>query len=46
MKDIIREGDPILRKVASDVELPPTAEEKNILESMLEFLKKIAKMKN
>ncbi|PWU69001.1 peptide deformylase [Gracilibacillus dipsosauri] len=39
MKDIIREGDPILRKVASDVELPPTAEEKNILESMLEFLK-------
>lgn len=39
MKDIIREGDPILRKVAEPVQLPPTDEEKALLKDMLQFLK-------
>ncbi|HET7657166.1 MAG TPA: peptide deformylase [Bacillales bacterium] len=39
MKDIIREGNPILRQVAKEVDLPPTDEEKEILEEMLQFLK-------
>lgn len=38
MKDIIREGNPILRQVAKEVSLPPSQEEKNILQSMLEYL--------
>ncbi|MFT8870920.1 MAG: peptide deformylase [Sporolactobacillus sp.] len=39
MQDIIREGNPILRAVAEEVALPPTAEEQDTLRSMLAFLK-------
>ncbi len=39
MKDIIREGHPTLTKQASDVELPMTDTDKDILFSMMEFLK-------
>lgn len=39
MKDIIREGNPILREVATEVDLPATEEEKETLREMLEFLK-------
>lgn len=39
MKDIIREGNPLLEQVAAEVKLPPTNEEKKILEDMLQFLK-------
>ncbi|WP_099157938.1 peptide deformylase [Virgibacillus ndiopensis] len=39
MKDIVREGHTSLREVAKDVSLPPTKEEKNLLNDMLEFLK-------
>lgn len=39
MKNIIREGNPILRAVAKEVPMPPTAEEQKILRDMLEFLK-------
>lgn len=39
MKDIIKEGDPILRKTAAPVALPPTEEEKQTVAQMLEFLK-------
>src|SRR5690625_4305102 len=39
MKDIVREGHPALRKRSAEVDLPPTDEEKNILESMLQYLK-------
>lgn len=39
MKDIVREGDPILRKVAKEVELPASKEDKDTLTSMLEYLK-------
>ncbi|MGO4887958.1 peptide deformylase [Anaerobacillus sp. MEB173] len=38
MKDIIREGNPILRQVAKEVELPPSKEDKETLEKMIEFL--------
>jgi peptide deformylase len=39
MDDIVREGHPTLREVAKEVALPPTEEEKNLLNEMLEFLK-------
>lgn len=39
MKDIIREGNPILRQTAKEVELPPSEEEKETIEKMLQFLK-------
>ncbi|QGH34374.1 peptide deformylase [Gracilibacillus salitolerans] len=39
MKDIVREGNSVLTQVAEEVELPPTAEEKETLEEMLQFLK-------
>ncbi|PSL50855.1 peptide deformylase [Salsuginibacillus halophilus] len=39
MKDIVREGHPVLREVAEAVELPPTEENKETLEEMLQFLK-------
>ncbi len=39
MKDIIREGHPTLRKVAEEVILPASEEEKEILANMLEFVK-------
>ncbi|MFC4404721.1 peptide deformylase [Gracilibacillus xinjiangensis] len=39
MKDIVREGDPVLRQVAEEVQMPPTDEEKETLNKMLTFLK-------
>lgn len=38
MKDIIRDYHPTLRKVAEEVPMPPSEEEKKILREMLEFL--------
>jgi peptide deformylase len=38
MEDIIRDGHPTLRKVAEDVLLPPSEEDKEILASMMEFV--------
>ena len=39
MNDIVREGNPALREVAKDVSLPPNKVDKELLESMLLFLK-------
>ncbi|RYL95449.1 peptide deformylase [Sporolactobacillus sp. THM7-4] len=39
MKDIIREGNPVLRQIAKEVTLPASEEEKDTLRKMLEFLK-------
>jgi len=39
MKDIVREGHPSLEKVAKEVDLPITQEEKQLLKDMLTFLK-------
>jgi len=39
MKDIVRDGHPALRKKSQQVQIPPTKEEKDILNKMLEFLK-------
>ncbi|MBM7837494.1 peptide deformylase [Alkalihalobacillus xiaoxiensis] len=39
MDQIVREGHPVLRQVAQPVNLPLTVEDKNTLQSMLEFLK-------
>lgn len=38
MKDIVRDGHPALRKVASDVQMPPAAEDKAVLQSLLEYV--------
>lgn len=38
MNDIIRDGHPTLRKVAEEVALPPSAEDKQILKSLLEYV--------
>lgn len=38
MKDIIRDGHPTLRKVAKEVELPPSSEDIEILNRIEEFL--------
>jgi len=38
MKEIVREGHPALREKSEIVALPPSAEEKKMLEDMLEFL--------
>ncbi|MCM3214889.1 peptide deformylase [Niallia taxi] len=38
MKDIIRDGHPTLRKVAEEVSIPASKEDKQILESMMEYL--------
>ncbi|EOR26844.1 peptide deformylase [Cytobacillus oceanisediminis] len=38
MTDIIRDGHPTLRKVATEVSMPPTEEEKALLKSMMEYL--------
>lgn len=38
MKDIVREDHPILRKVADEVSLPPSNEDKNTLKEMREYL--------
>lgn len=39
MKDIVRDGHPTLRKIASEVKMPPTEEDKQILKEMLEYVK-------
>ncbi len=39
MKDIIRDGHPTLRKVAEEVPLPPSEEDRRILASLLEYVK-------
>lgn len=39
MKDVRREGDPILTQVATEVELPASEEDKQTLRDMLQFLK-------
>lgn len=38
MRDVIREGNPTLRKIAEEVSLPASNEDKEILRSMMEFL--------
>lgn len=38
MEDIIRDGHPTLRKVAAEVQMPPSEEEKKILKDLLEYL--------
>ncbi|MBO9130332.1 peptide deformylase [Bacillus sp. 165] len=38
MKDIIREGHPVLREVAKEVPLPPSEEDIHTLKSMIEFV--------
>ncbi|WP_270181715.1 peptide deformylase [Alkalihalobacillus sp. CinArs1] len=38
MKDVRREGDPILTQVAEEIELPATEAEKQTLQDMLQFL--------
>ncbi|MFD1018006.1 peptide deformylase [Thalassobacillus hwangdonensis] len=39
MDDIVREGHPVLREVAKEVELPPSDEDKKTLNEMLQYLK-------
>ncbi|WP_425438860.1 peptide deformylase [Pelagirhabdus alkalitolerans] len=39
MKDVVREGHPSLTKVAKEVKLPATDEDKKLLHDMLEFVK-------
>ncbi|SIS38145.1 peptide deformylase [Salimicrobium flavidum] len=39
MDDIVREGHPALRKKAEPINLPPTEEEEQTLEDMLQFIK-------
>lgn len=39
MEDIIRDGHPTLRKIAKEVPTPPSEEDKQILESMMEYIK-------
>lgn len=39
MNDIVREGNPALREIAKDVSLPPSKEDKELLDNMLLFLK-------
>ena len=38
MEDIIRDGHPSLRKVAAEVSMPPTEEDKKILFNLLEYV--------
>jgi peptide deformylase len=38
MEDIIRDGHPTLRKVAEEVTLPPSEEDKQLLSSLLEYV--------
>lgn len=39
MDDIVRDGHPVLRKVAEEVQLPPSQEDMAILESLMEYVK-------
>ncbi|MEK4030348.1 MULTISPECIES: peptide deformylase [Bacillaceae] len=38
MKDIVREGHPVLREKAADIALPPSEEDKEIAKSLLEYV--------
>jgi peptide deformylase len=38
MDDIIRDGHPTLRKIAAEVAMPPSEEDKNTLKSLLEYV--------
>ncbi|WP_332632261.1 peptide deformylase [Halalkalibacter flavus] len=38
MKDVVREGDPVLRKIAEEVSLPASEEDRKILQEMLDFV--------
>lgn len=39
MDDIVRDGHPVLRKVAEEVSMPPSQEDKAVLESLIEYVK-------
>ena len=39
MDDIVRDGHPVLRKVAAEVQLPPSQEDQAILEGLIEYVK-------
>ena len=39
MEDVIREGNPILRTIAEAVPLPPTDQERKLLQDMIQFLR-------
>ncbi|HAQ08554.1 MAG TPA: peptide deformylase, partial [Bacillus bacterium] len=39
MDDIVRDGHPVLRKVAAEVQLPPSQEDQDILKSLIEYVK-------
>jgi peptide deformylase len=39
MDDIVRDGHPVLRKVAEEVPLPPSDSDKAILESLIQYVK-------
>lgn len=39
MEDIIRDGHPTLRKIAAEVQMPPSEEDKQILNDLLEYVK-------
>lgn len=39
MKDIVKEGDPILRQVIDEISLPPNREDREELDCMMQFLK-------
>jgi peptide deformylase len=39
MDDIVRDGHPVLRQVAEEVQLPPSQEDRAILESLLQYIK-------
>lgn len=39
MDNIVRDGHPVLRKVATEVQLPPSHEDKAILQSLIEYVK-------
>lgn len=39
MNDIVRDGHPVLRIVAEEVQMPPSQEDKAMLESMIEYVK-------
>lgn len=38
MEDIVRDGHPVLRQVAAEVQMPPTQEDRAILESLIEYV--------
>src|SRR5699024_8149756 len=40
MKDIVRDGDPVLRKVAEKVQFPLSDEDKALADNMMEYLVK------